>query len=169
MKNSKLFLIIQSAFLLLCLNFLCFGEDTIVLHFTHNRKIQCHDIVVKILNKDSSSTAINTRTDCAPYYTGYEWKNYEFEGTIKIDEYRSLLNMIAGFDDSLLTNDKMTVQGTDGTTWSLVVKLQNVKREFTIWSPDFDTKKRKLNSFYSLCKSILKLGHINPENEKPFR
>jgi predicted nuclease of restriction endonuclease-like RecB superfamily len=55
----------------------------------------------------------------------------------------------------------------DGSDWALTYKYGDIEKTVNIWSPDFETNKRGLESYLEICRFILKSADFDPETLLP--
>lgn len=129
---------------------------SIKINYQHSRRNPYNKIEIELL-KIGEVYQINIKTMQMEGKIGYEYSNTE--NRIVIDEtefndlYQKLLNL--NFKEIIKNNDY--VIGGDGVKIQIVIGnyLNNVS--LNIWSPDFDSEKRKTSSINEILIDIFKL------------
>ena len=91
------------------------------------------------------------------------WKSTIVDTSFTIDKSRfvELANKVIEFNKIDLT--KAIIGGLDGTECSIEFGTLRSTVAFKFWTPDYDTKKRDLSGFLSLCKIIIETGGLEPK------
>jgi hypothetical protein len=152
MKRKNLFQLTLILGLLLCWG-KTFGQDyyEIDLEFHHSRKIQNNHVSIDIIKRiDTISVKVTT---------GPPIKDTSF--TISKSEFVKIVNSLALIKSSDIIST-IVFFALDGTTCSIKFGDFNNTITYTAWSPDYNTKERKLVDFLEAFKLVLSVAKLDP-------
>lgn len=81
--------------------------------------------------------------------------------------YEEFSGLLSSLHWNNLRKKEADIVGLDGSTWALTCKQDQTENTVTIWSPDYETKKRNLQDFQEVCEFLLKTADIDPNTSTP--
>lgn len=130
--------------------------------FQHSLRIPFKVVEVSIVpSKDHAKVSLK----CDPMiYDGENWKSSPLDTIYRISrtDYDQIISTIESIQYSETMNHFNTT-GTDGTMCILEYGSWQNSIKLSIWSPDADTKNRKLEEFLETCKLILWSAQLDPK------
>ena len=143
-----------------------FGQDHGIYHvkfdFHHSRRIPNHhvsvdfqrygdSIMVHVISEPMENQG--EQFDKSKIDTVFELEKSEFDKVVETVQKINCSNIAAGLDYS----------GLDGTTCKISHGGISTEIAYTVWTPDYETKKRNLEDFMEACKMILKTVKLDPK------
>lgn len=139
-------------------------QENIDIKFTfhHSMRIPYQEVIISITPfKDNAKLKLT----CDPMqYDGKHWNPNPIDTIITVSkyDYNLIIDNIQSFNYNEIINESQT-SGLDGTVCELEYGSWQNSVIISIWSPDYDTKNRKLDKFLETCEFILKCANLNPK------
>jgi uncharacterized membrane protein YukC len=94
-------------------------------------------------------------------FRGFENSDIDTSFQVSINKIKELKEAI-----KLLNNENFIdkTMGVDGSYWMLEYDINGKTKTFEVWSPEVDTKNRKLELFMSVCKQIMEIAKLDPDS-----
>jgi hypothetical protein len=155
------------SFLLLTLtSVICFAQQTndkidyLAFNFSHSLRIPNHIVSVEIIKRQME---VMVQVKSTPMNDDKGWKSTIVDTSFTIDKTKfiELANKVVGFNKIDLT--KAMAGGLDGTECTIEFGTFGSTVAYKFWSPDYDTNKRDLSDFLSLCKTLIETGGFEPK------
>jgi hypothetical protein len=138
------------------------GIDEISLRFNHSMRIPHNEVTIQIVERQD---AVTIKVKSEPLLTTEKkWEHTRIDTMFKISiEVFKLLEQAVLLIDGNNVVKGLDFTGMDGTTCE--IKFGNYANAVTyqVWAVNYDTQKRKLESFLEACKLILKAGKLDPK------
>jgi hypothetical protein len=156
LRMSKVILFI------LCLSGTIQAQRIIEIDFSHSLRIPDHNVRISIWEQ-SSTCSISVVTRPANDNKRWEQTHKSYRTSFSKELFENLyLQLLQLNVDEIIANNA-TVRGLDGTDCKLRFgDLQNID-SIDIWSPDYDTKKRRLVLFLQVYSKIIEVSGLNPK------
>jgi len=135
---------------------------TVKLNFHHSLRIPDNYVSVYF---DRYGDSIHVSVKSIPKDTvSLKWKqtrrDYSFELTLT--EFEKVVAAVKKINCSDIAND-LGSGGLDGTVCKIEIGGIGNGITYKVWSPDYDTKERSLQSFLDACKLILLTAKLDPK------
>ena len=153
----RLVIILLLTAILTCIGGQSFGQNRMEISYTQTCAKCVHFILkIDITKKD---TEYKIKVKYSTYQqvdidTTYSIATVQFEQIIKSIKKISPADMLENIDFS----------GKDGGTSNIEFGTYANKISYDIWTPTYNTDKRRLNSFVDACRQILILAKLNPDD-----
>lgn len=130
--------------------------------FQHSLRIPFKKVEISITQgADNAQVSLK----CDPMiYDGENWKSNPLDTTYRISksDYNRITNTIESIKFSEMMNHFNTM-GTDGTMCILEYGSWQNSIKLSVWTPDADTKNRKLEEFLKACELVLQSAQLDPK------
>jgi hypothetical protein len=154
MKNVSLFIV--------CLYGCIFAQRLIELDFHHSLRIPYWNVKISI-QEQSSTYGVTVITRPANDNKRWEKTRKNYTKNITKEIFESLYSQLLQLNIKEIIDINDTLRGLDGTDCKLRFgDLQNTV-SLDVWSPDYDTKKRKLVLFLQVYLKIIEFSGLNPK------
>jgi len=133
-------------------------------------KKENNNIRISLYQEDSVSFFLGIKKNPILNSKDYKtWLKRDADTIIKIskEDFNLVTEKIMGlssFEVLKGMNQSNPIIGNDGTGVILEIVLTMDKISYTIWNPSCDTKKRKLEPFLAICKELVLLAKMNPND-----
>ena len=136
------------------------GIDRIKFELTHSLRIPDYIVTIEMRKKKDM---VFTHVTSDPMKKINEWKHTVVDTSYSIDT--SLFFRIAASLQKISKKDieNAGVDGLDGYTCMIAFGNEDSLSYYSVWSPDYATKKRKLSEFLAACKLIIKTAGLKPK------
>jgi hypothetical protein len=74
-----------------------------------------------------------------------------------------LLILLKSISIADITEEMKHSEGFDGAICSLSFGSANTQITYQVWSPDLNTRERRLEDYLKACEYIIKSAHLQPE------
>ena len=128
----------------------------------HSKRIP-HQSVAITINKKNNEYWVHVSS--IPKDSNIKWKQTSIDTTYKLDNkiFIELANDVLTLPKIDL-NKAFVKPGLDGTTCSIEFGTFGNTIAFNFWTPDSDTENRDLTDYLEICKRIITIGRLNPED-----
>jgi hypothetical protein len=124
------------------------------IHFRYINSMLFYEVDIKIMIEIEPLVIVKA-------FFGY--KNSDIDNTFKIS-----LKQFGELKDIINTLNKANIEdktmGLDGSDWVLEYDINEKTKTYEFWSPEVNTKERKLEEFMSVCKQIMKIAKLDPNS-----
>lgn len=121
-------------------------------------RIPDHIVTIEMTKRgDTASIHVISK----PMENSKEWNHTAMDTSYSMDISR--FSQIANLIQKISQNDieKSKVDGFDGYTCTIGFGIAENLLYYSVWSPDYATKKRKLTEFMRVCTLIIKTADLN--------
>jgi hypothetical protein len=137
--------------------------DYIAFKLAHSMRITNHIVEIEIKN---SKNGASVRVISIPMKGYKEYEHAKIDKFYKI-ESKIFLDLIKDVNDLSKIDLKKALGdgiGVDGTGCKIEFGTKLKTKDYGFWSPDYKTEKRGLTGFLNLCKKIIKIGKMKPDD-----
>lgn len=133
--------------------------EYIAFKFEHSKRIPNQSVKIEIIKRQSE---IVVKVKSNPMKNNEQWKRTKVDTTFSIDskKFIELANNMSILKKIDLK--KAMISGLDGTECTIEFGQFGSTVAYKFWSPNYDTKKRGLTDFLILCKKLIKVGGLKP-------
>lgn len=134
--------------------------DFVKFELKHALRLPNNMVSVQVINREYDADVI---VIAKPMNNDAKWKKLEIfkRFTIKKEAFDELAESLIKLND--LDLNQAACQGKDGSSCSIEYGKWGASRSWHIWSPDYNTERRKLRNYFQLCKKLIEIGKLNPK------
>lgn len=135
------------------------------LEFSHSLRIAFNNLEIALMlyygNKNDNIKVIAKST---PLYDDGSFQKSIIDTSFLIDrtEFQKIIGLIKNISANEIFSQETL--GDDGSTCRICFGTHQNYVSYSVWSPDYNTKERRLESFMLAFKTIIELAKIDPEN-----
>jgi hypothetical protein len=134
----------------------------LVFRFSHSKRIPNHYVEIELIKRESIT---RVHVNSTPMDNDRNWINTKVDTTYFVEN--SVFERLA-IQAVTLTNIDLyrafnLEAGLDGTTATIMFGKYGATVSYRFWNPDHLTEYRGLSDFYDLCKNIVLIGGLKPE------
>ena len=134
------------------------SRNSIVIEYEHSRRIPYNKINIE-LYFTNNEYKINVKTEQMAGKEGYEYSNTEQIITIDKDYFDKIYNSLLCINYGEIIANCKGMSGLDGIQIKVIIGDFQNNIIFNIWSPEYDSEKRKTIILNSILKDIFqKIG-----------
>jgi hypothetical protein len=127
-------------------------------YYENTLRIPNHIVDIEILSMNDSSI-LEVKT--FPLLDSVEWNYSRIDTSFTISNIHleQIIGLIRKIPEENIKENK-EIFGLDGSLWKIEVGQSNNMKVFEVWSPDYETEKRKLTEFVEASRMIVKLSTL---------
>jgi hypothetical protein len=136
--------------------------DHIAFRFSHSRRIPNSFVEIELIKRKSETTVYVNST---PMNNDKQWERTRIDTSFMIENtiFEELTNQVLLLTKIDLNRALFLGAGLDGTASTIEFGKYGATVAYKFWDPDYLTDKRGLSVFFDLCKKIIKIGGLDPQ------
>ena len=133
----------------------------IKLEIEHSKRIPDATVIIE-MTKNNNEIIVHLVS--IPMFDSQEWKHTKRDTTFSIQKkiFKDLSKAIIKLKKSDFS--KADIHGKDGIECSLKFGTITNTIEYKFWSPDIETEKRGLTEYLNLCKQLIEVVKLKPDD-----
>ena len=143
-----------------------YGQDHGIYHvkldFYHSRRIPNHHVSVNF-QRYGDSISVHIKSEPMSNQSD-KWNKTKIDSTFEINktEFDKIVKVVQKINCANIA-DGLDFTGLDGTTCEISYGGISTGISYTVWTPNYDTKKRNLEDYMEACKFILVTVKLDPK------
>lgn len=129
---------------------------------THSLRIPNYHVKVAIRAGEHNATVQVTTRPMERHAEQWAHTAIDKTFTIPLNDFHALLREAEAIDpDDIAASE---VIGMDGNTCTLTFGEPGKLKSYSAWTPDYDTKERRLTAFLALCQRMIRTGGLQEKD-----